>query len=41
MKAAAAAKLVYDQKAGKTPRSWKPGGREWTRVLGHFGVAAK
>lgn len=40
-KAAAMAKVVYEQKAGKTPRSWEPGGREWTRVLGHFGIAAK
>lgn len=23
----------------KAPASWQPGGKEWSRVLGHFGAA--
>lgn len=25
--------------SGGTPKAWKKGGREWSRVLGHFGLA--
>lgn len=37
--AAKAAKKAYSNKASK-PASWKKGGREWSRVLGHFGLAS-
>lgn len=36
--AAKAAKKAYSNKASR-PASWKKGGREWSRVLGHFGLA--
>jgi hypothetical protein len=35
--AAKAAKKAYSNK-GSRPASWKKGGREWSRVLGHFGL---
>ena len=41
LKAAAKAKEVFAGKGSKTPRSWERGGREWSRALGHFGVAVK
>jgi hypothetical protein len=37
--AARAAKKVFGSKISKRPAAWKRGGREWTRVLGHFGIA--
>lgn len=37
-KAAKAAKRAYAKKGAKRPASWKKGGREWSRVLGHFGM---
>lgn len=37
-KAAKAAKRVYAKKTAKRPASWKKGGRDWSRVLGHFGI---
>jgi hypothetical protein len=37
-KAAKAAKKAYS-KSGDRPTSWKKGGREWSRVLGHFGAS--
>jgi hypothetical protein len=37
--AARAAKKVFALKVAKRPAAWKRGGREWTRVLGHFGTA--
>lgn len=37
-KAATAAKKFYSGKASKAPTVWKKGGREWSRVLGHFGI---
>lgn len=37
-KAATAAKKFYSGKASKSPTVWKKGGREWSRVLGHFGI---
>jgi hypothetical protein len=36
--AAKAAKKAYSNKTSR-PASWKKGGREWSRVLGHFGLA--
>lgn len=38
--AAKAAKKAYSNKESR-PASWKKGGREWSRVLGHFGLAEK
>ena len=38
--AAKAAKKAYADKAGNRPRAWKKGGREWSRVLGHFGTSS-
>jgi hypothetical protein len=35
--AAKAAKKVYAKKSAKSA-AWKKGGREWSRVLGHFGL---
>jgi hypothetical protein len=35
--AAKAAKKAYANKAASQPTAWKKGGREWSRVLGHFG----
>ena len=35
--AAKAAKKAYSKKASR-PASWKKGGREWSKVLGHFGL---
>jgi len=34
-----AAKKAYADKVGSRPRAWKKGGREWSRVLGHFGTS--
>jgi len=34
-----AAKKKYASKPVRSAKSWKKGGREWSRVLGHFGVA--
>jgi hypothetical protein len=36
--AAKTAKRAYAKKAAKRPASWKKGGKEWSRVLGHFGI---
>lgn len=36
-KAAEAAKEAFG-KSPRLPKSWKPGGKEYERVLGHFGV---
>ena len=36
-KAAEAAKEAF-ARSPKLPKSWKPGGKEYERVLGHFGV---
>lgn len=36
--AAKAAKRAYAKKATKRPAGWKKGGKEWSRVLGHFGI---
>jgi hypothetical protein len=33
-----AAKKKYANKPVRRAKSWKKGGREWSRVLGHFGV---
>jgi len=38
--AAKVAKRAYAKKAAKRPASWKKGGREWSRVLGHFGITS-
>jgi hypothetical protein len=38
--AAKAAKKAYADKVGNRPRAWKKGGREWSRVLGHFGTSS-
>jgi hypothetical protein len=38
-KAAKAAKRAYAKKPAKRPAGWKKGGREWSRVLGHFGIS--
>ena len=38
--AAEVAKRAYAKKAAKRPASWKKGGREWSRVLGHFGITS-
>ena len=35
--AAKAAKKAYAKKSAKSA-AWKKGGREWSRVLGHFGL---
>ena len=35
--AAKAAKKAYAKKAVRSA-AWKKGGREWSRVLGHFGL---
>ena len=35
--AAEAAKRAYANKATRSA-AWKKGGREWSRVLGHFGL---
>ena len=37
--AAKAAKKAYASKSGSRPTGWKKGGREWSRVLGHFGLS--
>lgn len=37
-KAAKVAKRAYAKKAAMRPAAWKKGGREWFRVLGHFGI---
>ena len=37
-KAAKVAKNAYAKKPAKRPAGWKKGGREWSRVLGHFGI---
>jgi hypothetical protein len=36
--AAAAAQLAQP---GKTATAWQKGGKEWSRVLGHFGPPAR
>ncbi len=38
--AAKTAKKLYaaKKKAAKRPAAWKEGGREWSRILGHFGL---
>jgi hypothetical protein len=36
--AAKTAKRAYAKKAAKRPASWEKGGKEWSRVLGHFGI---
>lgn len=36
--AAKEAKRAYAKKAAKRPASWRKGGKEWSRVLGHFGI---
>ncbi len=33
------AKKVYDRQSTAKPKAWKKGGHEWSKVLGHFGVA--
>ena len=38
--AARAARKAYAIK-GRRPAAWKRGGREWTRVLGHFSVSPR
>jgi hypothetical protein len=38
--AARAAKKAYSNQTS-LPASWKKGGREWSRVLGHFGPAGR
>jgi len=35
--AAKAAKKAFAKKTGAPSAAWKEGGREWSRVLGHFG----
>lgn len=35
--AAKAAKKAFANKASGQSAAWKKGGREWSRVLGHFG----
>jgi hypothetical protein len=35
-----AAKKAYAGRVGNRPRAWKKGGREWSRVLGHFGTSS-
>ena len=37
-KAASTAKKFYADKASRPARTWKKGGRQWSRVLGHFGI---
>ncbi len=37
--AAKAAKKAYAKQAGNPPAAWKKGGRQWLRVLGHFGTS--
>ena len=37
--AAKAAKKAYANKIETRPAEWKKGGREWSRVLGHFGLS--
>ena len=41
VRAAKAAKEAFAAKAGKWPAAWKRGGREWERLLGHFGAASR
>mgnify|MGYP001347424367 CR=1 FL=1 len=36
--AAKAAKKAYGDKVADRPPAWKKGGRQWLRVLGHFGL---
>ena len=36
--AAKVAKEIFAKKR-EIPETWKKGGREWTRVLGHFGTS--
>jgi hypothetical protein len=33
-------KKVAKKKTTRTPASWQEGGREWRRILGHFGQSA-
>jgi hypothetical protein len=37
--AAKAAKKHYASK-GSRPAAWKAGGREWSKILGHFGLSS-
>ncbi len=37
--AAKAAKEAYGSRAKNRSAAWKKGGREWSRVLGHFGLS--
>jgi hypothetical protein len=30
-------KKVYRKKSASKPKTWKKGGHEWSKVLGHFG----
>ena len=36
--AAKAAKRAYAKKSTKRSAGWKKGGKEWSRVMGHFGI---
>ena len=38
--AAKAARKAYATK-GRRPAAWKRGGREWSKVLGHFSAASR
>ena len=35
--AAKKARKHFESHPAKTPTAWKKGGKEWSRVLGHFG----
>jgi hypothetical protein len=41
-RAALAAKKAKQHyaRAGKKTRTWEKGGKQWSRVLGHFGMSA-
>jgi hypothetical protein len=36
--ALAVSKQTAATKLGKSPSAWEKGGKEWTRLLGHFGA---
>lgn len=38
--AAKRARKHYQAKSVKKPRAWEKGGKQWARVLGHFGLSA-
>jgi hypothetical protein len=40
LSAVKAAKKAYAGKVGNRPQTWRKGGREWSRVLGHFGTSS-